>query len=65
MFFQAVQPYTGKILACLVNGLSDRNVTVKKTYAAAIGNLVKAGKDSSIDKLGEKFTQWYFEKDGK
>ena len=37
-------PYAGKLLAALLNGLHDRNITVKKTYASAIGHLVKVGK---------------------
>jgi len=32
---------TGKLLAVLVNGLADRNAAVRKSYALAIGSLVK------------------------
>ena len=36
-----VQPFVGKLLLALLNGLNDRNTTVRKRYASAIGNLVK------------------------
>jgi hypothetical protein len=32
---------TGKLLSAFLSGLSDRNVTVKKSYAIAIGHLCK------------------------
>jgi len=32
---------SGKLLAALVNGLADRNSSVRKSYALAIGCLVK------------------------
>ncbi len=34
-------PYAGKLLSAMLNGLNDRNITVKKSYASAIGHLVK------------------------
>lgn len=58
-----VQPHAGKLLAALVNGLGDRNATVRKSYAVAIGNLVKVAKDESVDKLIAKLKGWYIEKD--
>ena len=39
------QPHTGKILAAFVSGLADRNAAVRKTYAAAIGHLMRTAKD--------------------
>ncbi len=38
---QDLTPHAGKLLAALLSGLHDRNITVKKTYASAIGHLVK------------------------
>ncbi|KAK3880878.1 hypothetical protein Pcinc_014654 [Petrolisthes cinctipes] len=59
----ALEKYTGKLLAALVNGLSDRNVVVRKVYANAIGNLVKTAKPSSVEKLLTKLQTWYLDKD--
>ena len=36
-----LQQYTGKILSALFTGLSDRNPAVRKTYASAIGQVIK------------------------
>ncbi|XP_071525915.1 proteasome adapter and scaffold protein ECM29 [Panulirus ornatus] len=58
-----LEKYTGKLLAALVNGLSDRNAVVRKVYANAIGNLVKTAKASSIEKLLSKLQTWYLEKE--
>ncbi len=49
----------------MLSGLHDRNTTVKKTYASAIGHLVKVAKDSSVEKLINRLKEWYFEKEGK
>ena len=57
-----LQTYTGKILAAFVTGLTDRNPAVRKTYASAIGHLMKTAKDSSVEKLFSKFiSKCYFE----
>ena len=40
-----LQPHTGKILAAFVSGLTDRNAAVRKTYASAIGHLMRTVKD--------------------
>lgn len=58
-----LQQHAGKLLAAFVTGLADRNVAVRKTYAAAIGHLMKAAKDSSMEKLFVKLRSWYLEKD--
>ncbi|KAJ8917780.1 hypothetical protein NQ315_010686 [Exocentrus adspersus] len=60
---QDVQPYTGKFLAALVNGLTDRNAAIRKHYATAIGHLVSTAKESSIEKLFAKLQHWYFERE--
>lgn len=56
-----MQAYTGKLLAALVTGLGDRNPAVRKTYASAIGHLMKTAKDSSVEKLMVKLRTWYME----
>ena len=58
-----LQAFTGKILAAFVAGLGDRNPAVRKTYASAIGHLMKTAKDSSVEKLFTKLRTWYMEKD--
>lgn len=58
-----LQPYTGKFLATLVNGLTDRNAAIRKHYASTIGHLVSTAKDSSLEKLFAKLKHWYFERE--
>ncbi|XP_065156025.1 proteasome adapter and scaffold protein ECM29-like [Atheta coriaria] len=60
---QDLQPYTGKFLAALVNGLTDRNSSIRKHYALAIGHIVKTAKESSLVKLFDKIQHWYFERE--
>lgn len=60
---QELQPYAGKFLAALVNGLTDRNAAVRKHYAVAIGHLVRTSKESSAEKLFAKLKVWYFERE--
>lgn len=55
---QDLQPYTGKFLAALVNGLTDRNAAVRRHYASAIGHLVSTAKESSLEKLFAKLRTW-------
>ncbi|PSN33838.1 Proteasome-associated protein ECM29 [Blattella germanica] len=58
-----LQPFTGKLLAALVNGLTDRSSVIRKNYASTIGQLVKTAKTSSIERLFAKLKTWYFEKE--
>ncbi|XP_078050250.1 proteasome adapter and scaffold protein ECM29 isoform X2 [Augochlora pura] len=58
-----LQPYAGKILSALLNGLSDRNSIVRKNYATAIGHIVGSVKESRLDKLFIKLNALYTEKD--
>ncbi|KAF5283686.1 hypothetical protein FQR65_LT13757 [Abscondita terminalis] len=60
---QDLQAYAGKYLSVLVNGLTDRNVAIRKHYATTIGNLVSVAKDTSLDKLFKKIQHWYFERE--
>ncbi|XP_075231899.1 proteasome adapter and scaffold protein ECM29 [Lycorma delicatula] len=57
------QPHVGKLLSVLVGGLSDRNRTIRRTYASCIGQLVRSAKDSSVEKLIEKLKTIYLEKE--
>lgn len=55
--------FAGKILGALLNGLNDRNNTIKKSYANAIGHLIRHAKEASMEKLLNKLIKWYFEKE--
>ena len=48
-------------MAVLVKGLSDRNVALRKTYAVALGHLVRVAKESSVVKLLETLENRYLE----
>uniref|UniRef100_A0ABD2WFD9 TOG domain-containing protein n=1 Tax=Trichogramma kaykai TaxID=54128 RepID=A0ABD2WFD9_9HYME len=58
-----LQPYVGKILAVLINGLTDRNAGVRKNNATTIGHIVGCAKDSSLEKLFNMLNTWYSEKE--
>ncbi|XP_015601340.2 proteasome adapter and scaffold protein ECM29 [Cephus cinctus] len=58
-----LQPYTGKILAALVNGLTDRNVAIRKNNAVTIGHIVGSAKESSLEKLFNMLNTWYMERE--
>jgi len=61
---EKMAPYSGKILAALVNSMaSEHNKTINKQYCAAIGSVSKVAKDSSIENLLNKLQDWYFEKE--
>ncbi|XP_029040341.2 proteasome adapter and scaffold protein ECM29 isoform X1 [Osmia bicornis bicornis] len=62
-FKQEMQPYTGKVLSTLMNGLLDRNSVVRKNNATAIGHIVGSAKESSLDKLFKTLNTWYIERD--
>ena len=51
-------------MAVLVKGLGDRNVALKKTYAVALGHLVRVAKESSVVKLMETLENRYLEAGG-
>ncbi|KAE8632216.1 hypothetical protein XENTR_v10001477 [Xenopus tropicalis] len=58
-----LMPYSGKLMSALLNGLNDRNSVVQKSYAFALGHLVRTARDSSTDKLLQKLSVWYMEKE--
>ncbi|XP_011494527.1 PREDICTED: proteasome-associated protein ECM29 homolog [Ceratosolen solmsi marchali] len=58
-----LQPYAGKILAALINGLTDRNAAIKKNNAVTIGYIVGCAKESSLDKLFNMLNTWYMERE--
>ncbi|XP_046357928.2 proteasome adapter and scaffold protein ECM29-like isoform X1 [Haliotis rufescens] len=60
---QDLTPHAGKLMSAFLHGLSDRNSSVRKSYASALGYLVKIAKDSSVEKLINRLRSWYLEKE--
>ncbi|XP_053690406.1 proteasome-associated protein ECM29 homolog [Sabethes cyaneus] len=56
-----MQPLTSKYLGVCFSGLSDRNATVRKYFASAIGHLMGTAKEQSIVRLFAKLQELYFE----
>nr|XP_019552043.2 proteasome-associated protein ECM29 homolog [Aedes albopictus] len=56
-----MQPLTGKYLGACFTGLSDRNATVRRYFASAIGHLIGSAKEQSIVRLFAKLQELYFE----
>ncbi|KAL2293978.1 hypothetical protein Nmel_007686 [Mimus melanotis] len=54
---------TGKLMSALLSGLTDRNSVVQKSFAFAMGHLVRTSRDSSIEKLLHKLSSWYMERE--
>ncbi|XP_053680548.1 proteasome-associated protein ECM29 homolog [Anopheles nili] len=57
----AMQSLTSKYLGACFTGLSDRNATVRRYYASAIGHLIGTAKEQSIVRLFTKLEELYFE----
>ncbi|XP_068090418.1 proteasome adapter and scaffold protein ECM29 isoform X2 [Hyperolius riggenbachi] len=60
---QDLMPYSGKLMSALLSGLGDRNSVVQKSYAFALGHLVRTARDTSTEKLLQKLSTWYMEKE--
>ncbi|KAA0722414.1 Proteasome-associated protein ECM29 -like protein [Triplophysa tibetana] len=60
---QDLSPYSGKLMSTLLNGINDRSSVIQKSFAFAIGHLVRTAKDSSVEKLLQKLNTWYLEKE--
>uniref|UniRef100_A0A1S4H7M0 Uncharacterized protein n=1 Tax=Anopheles gambiae TaxID=7165 RepID=A0A1S4H7M0_ANOGA len=58
---QEMQPLTSKYLGACFTGLTDRNATVRRYYASAIGHLIGTAKEQSIERLFGKLEELYFE----
>ncbi|XP_055855013.1 proteasome-associated protein ECM29 homolog [Episyrphus balteatus] len=54
-------PLVGKYLGACFTGLKDRNATVRKYYASAIGHLMGLAKEQSIKNLFVKLDELYTE----
>ncbi|KAF0037480.1 hypothetical protein F2P81_010354 [Scophthalmus maximus] len=60
---QDLSPYSGKLMSALLNSVHDRSTVVQKSFAFALGHLVRTAKDSSVEKLLLKLNTWYLEKE--
>jgi proteasome component ECM29 len=54
-------PLAGKYLNASLAAISDRNVTVRKYFASAIGHLIGIAKEQTVTSLFKKLTTLYFE----
>ncbi|CAH2107601.1 unnamed protein product [Euphydryas editha] len=54
-----LEPVAGKIMTNLLNGIFDRNATVRKNYAEALGQVSAHAKPQSIEKLMKKLVNLY------
>ncbi|XP_072940517.1 proteasome adapter and scaffold protein ECM29 [Epargyreus clarus] len=55
----SLEPLAGKIMAALLTGTFDRNATVRKNYAEALGQVSAYAKPQSIEKLMKKLINLY------
>ncbi|XP_061311111.1 proteasome adapter and scaffold protein ECM29 isoform X3 [Pezoporus flaviventris] len=60
---QDLAPYSGKLMSALLSGLTDRNSVIQKSFAFAMGHLVRTSRDTSTEKLLHKLSSWYMEKE--
>ncbi|KAJ8667078.1 hypothetical protein QAD02_008740 [Eretmocerus hayati] len=60
---QELQPYSGKILQVLMNGLADRNAGVRNNSATTIGHIVGCAKEASLEKMFNTLNSWYTERE--
>ncbi|XP_052750867.1 proteasome-associated protein ECM29 homolog [Galleria mellonella] len=54
-----LEPVAGKIMSNLLNGTFDRNATVRKNYAEALGQVAAYAKPQSAEKLMKKLVNLY------
>ncbi|KAG6456419.1 hypothetical protein O3G_MSEX009728 [Manduca sexta] len=54
-----MEPVAGKIMSALLNGTFDRNATVRKNYAEALGQISAYAKPQSAEKLMKKLVNLY------
>lgn len=54
-----LEPVAGKIMNNLLNGTFDRNATVRKNYAEALGQVSAYAKPTSVEKLLKKLVSLY------
>jgi len=54
-----------KILKSLMKGITDRNATIRKSYASTIAIITTVAKDTTVNKLIQSLRDMYIENEGK
>jgi len=54
-----------KILKSLMKGITDRNTTIRKSYASTIAIITTVAKDTTVNKLIQSLRDLYIENEGK
>jgi len=54
-----------KILKSLMKGITDRNTTIRKSYASTIAIITTVAKDTTVNKLLQSLKDLYIENEGK
>jgi len=54
-----------KILKSLMKGITDRNTTIRKSYASTIAIITTVAKDTTVNKLIQSLRDLYLENEGK
>lgn len=54
-----------KILKSLMKGITDRNTTIRKSYASTIAIITTVAKDTTVNKLIQSLRDVYIENEGK
>lgn len=54
-----------KMLKSLMKGITDRNATIRKSYASTIAVITTVAKETTVNKLLQSLTNVYIENEGK
>jgi len=57
--------FLDKILKSLIKGVTDRNITIRKSYASAIAEITTVAKESTVKKLIQSLKDVYMENESK
>lgn len=53
-----------KILKSLMKGITDRNTTIRKSYASTVAVITTVAKESTVNKLIQSLRDIYMENEG-
>lgn len=57
--------FSDKILKSLMKGITDRNITIRKSYASTIALITTVAKENTVNKLIQSLRDIYMENEGK
>lgn len=57
--------FLDKILKSLMKGITDRNTTIRKSYASTIAVITTVAKESTVKKLIQSLRDMYMDNEGK